>query len=1182
MADRNKQIDLSVAYYTKGRKLWTKGEKDDALSMFRKALAMQEALLGTYHKQTARTYYWVGFALKNKKEYDKALVAYRRTLKIRMTLFGEDDLSTEDVIRGVGDVLKEKGHDDTAVEAYVQAVSDSIQLEKKANVFFEKREYELAETSYQKCLEIEEAALGKFPLDIADIYCKIAEVNRSQGEYDMAIVTYRDALSIYEAKLGKDHPDTVKALTGIETSVQFKGLRDEVAAQYRTSVSKSIQHVKDGTALSKNGDYDKAIAEYRKALELEEASLGKLPLTAADVYCGIAAALRRKGEYDLAILEYRTALTIFIYELGSDHPNIITTSKEIGLTMKKKGHSLSAVNKYLNTMVYSIKYERYGDHIRQEGDPAGAIEEYQKSLALEVSAFGKLHLTQAGLYSKIAGALCDQGKIDFAVVNYRNAFFIFQHTVPSDYPQYLKTLKGVGFAIRKKGLSDEQVFSYREAVSRSVEYERDGDALLAEGHQDNAMLKYCKAVELEESSLGKFHLCTADLYSKMARTLKDKGRYDVALVQYRNIFAIYQLSLGTDHPNTQRAYEELGVVARLKGLDEEAALKYSTLASNSIQFEKSGDVLVKNDSFDRAIVEYHRAIDIEESGLGRLHPTTAAIRSKIADALRLKGKCDMALVEYRHALAIFHAYLGLDHPDAVKTLEKLGLAVQGLGFHETFAHAYQKNVSESISHECTGDALLKKGEKNKAVIEYRQAIAIEVSVMGKLSSSTADLHRKVARIYRDNGDYETSLLFYSKVLAMYESIFGEDHAETVQSFNELCAVAEKHAAATGSDLEGWTTLKYIMMVLIGLLVLILSVVKSLSNRESAVKRKKLKVNIKNEINDEDDKDKRVIEPEVGKEDYQPSLQRQENDKASSRRKAREPEERKTPTWNFANSSARDPEETEPVTGGYRAEALSSTDIETLLARETPRTQPPAFRQTLEKAAHGHTISSVPAIPAVASGSVDLCEEPEPEAVDKTNLTVIFEKDTKTEEKEDIPVASTTSSATNKEELVEEEVSSWVEVSEVPNTSDDPAKGPPVTLLEVAEVSIDETQSLGQTEQIEAGVQSESAGLVKSGKKMKAENAQSTAETSNEDKASKVGPVKVSDLRSLFLKAFEKPNQSERKDAPRSPAGTPKSQVRAWGGASKAQDGKKDNMQPTPTDEPTPTDDGDGGVSSLTN
>ena len=126
MGTDTNQIEIATAHYTKGRKLWSKGDRDNALALFRKALSIQEAVLGIYNKQTARTYYQVGYVLSHKKEFDKALVAYRRTLRIRLFLLGDDDVSSEDVKRALKDLLKKKGFNKDKVEQYLEGIATSV------------------------------------------------------------------------------------------------------------------------------------------------------------------------------------------------------------------------------------------------------------------------------------------------------------------------------------------------------------------------------------------------------------------------------------------------------------------------------------------------------------------------------------------------------------------------------------------------------------------------------------------------------------------------------------------------------------------------------------------------------------------------------------------------------------------------------------------------------------------------------------------------------------------------------------------------------------------------------------------------------------------------------------------------------------------------------------------------
>jgi tetratricopeptide (TPR) repeat protein len=172
-------------------------------------------------------------------------------------------------------------------------------------------------------------------------------------------------------------------------------------------------------------------------------------------------------------------------------------------------------------------------------------------------------------------------------------------------------------------------------------------------------------------------------------------------------------------------------------------------------------------------------------------------------------------------------------------LENVGLAVEGLGFKAEHGRRYQKAVASSIHHERRGDKFQKDRNHGKAINEYRQAIALEEEILGKLHPVTTKLLQKIASICKDQEDYDSALLVYSKVLAINEAAFGKDNAETIKSFNDVSTAAQKQAAASGSTPEGWTTLNYILLGLIGLLILILNAAKALSKKDRPLRNMKM-------------------------------------------------------------------------------------------------------------------------------------------------------------------------------------------------------------------------------------------------------------------------------------------------------------------------------------------------------
>lgn len=832
--DKNKRAELATAFYSKGRKLWAKGEKEEALELFRKSVAIQESALGTYHKNTARTYYWIGYALKCRDEFDKALVAYRRTLRIRMLLFGEEDISTEDVLRAVKDVLHRKSWSDDQIDQYVHAISKSVEHQRNGGTHADEGEYAKAVVEYFACLAIEEAAVGRFPLDSAELQAKIGHAHNRMREFDKAINAYRNSLCLYEPSLGRDHPDTTACLTAIEVACTGKGLDEKSIQEYSIAVFDSIAFVERGEQLLQEQQYEKSIESFELAIQLEETSLGRDPLTVADIYRKMAGTFLSQEKYDRAILVLRTALSIYTVAWGNGSPNVTATLKQIGSTLQSKGLEKNDINKYLNTVYYSVKYERNGEEENKKGNYKAAMEEFQKSLALEASGLGKYHLTQAALFRGIGNAYIGAGNFDNAIVNYRQALYVNLPNLGDSHPSTKKTIRRLIYAAEDMGMSREQITEYRENVVKSVDAEIKGDLLLKVDNIDKAIGEFRKAIELEEASLGSLHICTAGLYAKIALALKLGGYKDRALAAYRGALAVNQIRLGPNHNNTAISLTELKAAAQRTGMSEMEATNYCQTATAAIEIEEKADNYAKSGSFEEASREYRKAIDLEESALGQSCLTMATLFSKIGEVYRLKGEFRRSILVCRNALRILFSFQSYDA--AGGTMATLGLAIQGLGFSETTATRYQRVVRDSIDHEHAGERALEKNERDKAVGEFRRAITLEESVLGKLSVTTSSLHHQIAEISIEREDYESALLFYSRSLAIQESYLGKDNEDVLRTYNDLVLTAERLGTERNAGVQGWATLKFILMSLISLLVMISTIVETMAKKESPIKR----------------------------------------------------------------------------------------------------------------------------------------------------------------------------------------------------------------------------------------------------------------------------------------------------------------------------------------------------------
>ena len=137
------------------------------------------------------------------------------------------------------------------------------------------------------------------------------------------------ALRILVALLGKDHSHTKDVISCIDDVLKAKGMSDSDALDYLTAVLTSMEHKRGGDNLAEEGNHDMAVAEYRKALVVEEISQGKHHPDTGDIYANIGNSLARQGELKKACVEYGNALAIYAVTLGGDHPDTKETLKNI-------------------------------------------------------------------------------------------------------------------------------------------------------------------------------------------------------------------------------------------------------------------------------------------------------------------------------------------------------------------------------------------------------------------------------------------------------------------------------------------------------------------------------------------------------------------------------------------------------------------------------------------------------------------------------------------------------------------------------------------------------------------------------------------------------------------------------------------------------------------------------------
>jgi nephrocystin-3 len=383
---RPKHVNTATSLANLAMLLQDKGDYDAAEPLFRRALAIEEQVLGTQHHNTATSMANLATLLHNKGNYDEAETLYRRALGIHEQVLGTQ-------------------HPDTATS-----------LNNLAMLLRDKRDYDGAEPLCRRTLAITEQVLGAQHPNTVTSLNNLALLLQAKEDYDGAEPLFRRALAIREQMLGVQHPLTTIALNNLASLLEDKGNYDEAEPLYeRALVIKeqvlSAQHPSiaislDNLAflLKKKGDYDRAESLYRRALIIFEKALGANPLNTVISLNGLASLLKKKGDYDEAESLYRRALAIREQVLGAQHPDTADSLHELAHLLQNKK------------------------------DYDGAEPLYRTSLEIAEKKLGTEHLKTAGYYYCFANFFMAKGDYDEAEPLYRRALAIAEKVLGHEHP----------------------------------------------------------------------------------------------------------------------------------------------------------------------------------------------------------------------------------------------------------------------------------------------------------------------------------------------------------------------------------------------------------------------------------------------------------------------------------------------------------------------------------------------------------------------------------------------------------------------------------------------------------------------------------------------------------------------------------------------------------------------------
>ncbi|CAB9510328.1 Hydra magnipapillata [Seminavis robusta] len=381
----------------------------------------------------------IGNILKHNGEHVAAMKLHKTALTICETVLGKNHRLTADTFDNIGSVLKEMGDYEDALSKHKEALAIRLSALGKSHpevaasynnigyVLDDMGDYEGALSKYEEALGIDLSALGKNHPDLATTYNNIGYVLHAKGDYEGALSKYERALAIRLSALGKNHPDVATTYNNIGVALKKMGDYEGALSKYEECLA---------ITLSNLGDYEGALSKCEEALAIRLSLLGKNHPDVATTTNNIGCILDDMGDYAGALSKYEELLPLDCQPWARINPDVATTYNNIGVALKNMGDYKGALSKYEECLAITLSvvgrnhpdaattYGNLGLVLQHMGDYKRALSRFEEALTIGLSALGKNHPDVATSYMNIGSALSCMGDYESALSKHEKALAI--------------------------------------------------------------------------------------------------------------------------------------------------------------------------------------------------------------------------------------------------------------------------------------------------------------------------------------------------------------------------------------------------------------------------------------------------------------------------------------------------------------------------------------------------------------------------------------------------------------------------------------------------------------------------------------------------------------------------------------------------------------------------------------
>lgn len=582
-----------------GVHLWSARRTEEAGRCFRRALSIQEELLGDDHLDVADTLHRLAWCLFTVGRIDEAEPLHRRALAIRKDKLGAEHLDVARTLNALGLCVSR-----------VQRVED-------------------AEWFHHRALDIYEDKLGADHPKVAQTLYDLGRCTSAAERLGEAETFYRRALSIQEHRLGVDSlpvANTLYALAG---------------------------------CLSKAGKPEEVDGMYRRILAIRKNSAGRDDPVVARAAYALGQRLLEAGRTEEATPLLHRALASTKEFVGGNHPAVADTLHSLGACALSEGR-LEQANEFfgqclatreaeLDAFHPSVAYTLYD--LGRCASMMDCMEEaegfYRRALVIQEKNLGADNLDVATILYLLGSCAAEKGRLGEAERLYRRALKSRESALGTDHIDVADVVYGLGRCAYETGRWKEATRFHSKAL---LIYEKElgpkharvahvlhelGKSLLEAGRIKKAETLFRRELGIVTKEFGASHPSSAHAYDCLAQCAFELGRVKDAEELYRLVLAIWEKRLGADHMKVVAALHSLGLCVYKDGRWEEAKHLYSRALSigEGILGEDHPDLAATS----RGLQRCDRQTYCCDSALLKIAPTVVVVAESSAVPVRLKG-----------------------------------------------------------------------------------------------------------------------------------------------------------------------------------------------------------------------------------------------------------------------------------------------------------------------------------------------------------------------------------------------------------------------------------------------------------------------------------------------------------------------------------------------------------------